>query len=1049
MKTVLCFAQILLAVPLAAQSPSTAWQTEAVSEINREPMHASFLVFGDRSSAIAGDWQRSPSYISLNGTWKFRWVEKPSLAPSDFFTPEFDDAGWSDFPVPANWEMHGYGYPIYVNIRYEFDHLITPDPPKVPPDYNPVGSYRRRISISRDWIGKEVFIHFGAVKSNLWVWVNGTFVGYGEDSKLPQEYNITKFLREGENVIAFQVYRWSDGSYLECQDMWRMSGVLRECYLVARHPVHLRDVEVVPDLDSAYDNGSLRITPAFNDPARAEAYTLDVELLHGKETKHRSTHTVVSLKSQPLLLPVSRPLKWTAETPNLYRLLLTLKDGAGVLREIVPINVGFRKVEIRNGRFLVNGRPVLIKGANRHEMDPSTGMVLSRGRMEQDIRIMKQLNINAVRTCHYPDDEYWYDLCDRYGIYVLDEANIESHGMGYHLTRTLANRPSWKDAHLIRVQRMVERDKNHPSIITWSLGNEAGNGYNMYACYQWIKQRDSRPVQYERAAVGWNIDFEWNTDIVCPMYPSPADIAGWAQKNPDGPRPLIMCEYAHAMGNSMGNFREYWDVIETYPVLQGGFIWDYVDQAIYKRTEKGDTILAYGGDYGPADVPSDKNFLCNGVLHSDRRYNPHAHEVKHVYQNVGTSLLDAVRGMVEVRNKNFFVDLSNVRMEWVVLADGREDQKGEVDNLSVPPRGSARLQIPFRLKGNDNELFLNVRYFLKKAEPLLPAGYEIAHDQLLLRSLPRPPLTVVPPGKLTKDEKAGSVVLRGDQAQWQFSRETGLLVSYVFRGKELLEEGYALRPNFWRPPNDNDYGAGIPRKLSVWREATEQLRLLSITADVEKSPPGVVATYDLGPASAELIVSYRFGADGSLWVEQRMKPTKPLFTPEEAAKRLDGSAYLPKFGMQLVLPRSFARVEYYGRGPQENYADRNSGTPVGLYRQTVAEQMFDYVRPQETGNRTGIRWFSLLAEEVGVRITSDSLLGVAARNVLDRDLDDGDEKQQRHAAELRARPLTVVSVDHAQMGVGGIDSWGAWPLPEYRLPVREYVYRFTITPFER
>ncbi len=1048
MKTVLLFALILISVYAAAQSPERAWQTEAVSEINREPMRASYYVFENRAMALTGDWHQSANYISLNGAWKFNWVENPVAAPKDFFRVDYDDKAWGEFQVPANWELHGYGYPIYTNIRYEFDHLMKPDPPRVPHDYNPVGLYRKTILIDRSWMGKEIFIHFGAVKSNLWVWVNGEFVGYGEDSKLPSEFNITKHIKEKENIIAFQVYRWSDGTYLECQDMWRMSGVLRHVYLVARTPVHIRDVEIIPNLDDSYVNGSLSVIPTFANVERGSEYEIEIELLRDGVSKYRSTQSVLSLLGKPLAIQMKEPLLWSAEVPNLYRLLLTLKDGKGAVQEVIPFNVGFRKVEIKQGRLLINGKAVLIKGVNRHEMDPTTGMVISRESMERDIRLMKQLNINAVRTSHYPTDEYWYELCDRYGIYVINEANIESHGMGYHLARTLGNRPSWRDAHLARVQRMVERDKNHPSVIGWSLGNEAGNGYNMYECYLWLKSRDARPVQYERAHVDWNLNFEWNTDILCPQYPSPQSLASFAQNNPDSRRPFIISEYAHAMGNSLGNFKEYWDVIEQqYPVLQGGFIWDFADQALYKISSAGDTILAYGGDWGPPNIPSDRNFLCNGILHADRRYNPHAFEVKKVYQNISARLLDAGAGLVEVENKNFFTNLSNVRMEWTIVANGREAERGTVEKLSVPPRGSATVRVPLKRRDSGSEIFLNIRFFLKKPEPLIPAGYEIASEQLLVSEGVGAVLGIAPPGVLSVKEESERVIVKSAVAQWEFKRESGFLVRYTWNGRELIENGFPLKPNFWRPPVDNDYGAGIPERLSVWKEATERPTLLSLKVDSIDGRYCVMTSYDLAPAGAKLSLTYSFGKEGELMVEQTLDATRPIPSPGEADKNRDGSSYIPKVGMQLVLPQPFSRIEYYGRGPHENYTDRSHSAYLGIYRQTVGEQYFPYVRPQETGNKTGVRWFSVLSEDVAVRIESDAPLSMSAKNFLDEDLDDGMEKQQRHAAELRPRPLTVLNIDYRQMGVGGIDSWGAWPLPEYRIPYKSYSYRFAITPY--
>ncbi len=1035
--------------PLSSQDLTTVWQTESINEINREPMRASYFLFESKEMALQNDWQNSSNYLGLNGAWKFKWVENPAKAPKNFYVVNFDDSQWDDFKVPTTWEVNGYGYPIYVNIKYEFEHLLKPDPPYVPMDYNPVGSYRRKINIEKSWNGKEIFIHFGSAKSNLFVWVNGEFVGYGEDGKLPSEFNITKFVKAGENLIAFQIYRWSDGSYLECQDMWRVSGVTRDCYIYARHPVHLRDFEVIPDLDENYQNGSLQIKTSFVNALRGANYSLDVELLDGNATRYQSSHKLESLTDKPISINIDNPLKWTAETPHLYKLLLTLRDETGNITEVIPQNVGFRKVEIKGGRFLLNGKAIYFKGVNRHETDPATGQTISKTRMEQDIRLMKELNINAVRTSHYPNDEYWYDLCDRYGLYVLDEANIESHGIGYKLDRTLANRPSWKEAHLNRVRRMVERDKNRPSVIYWSLGNEAGNGYNMYECYLWLKQRDSRPIQYERAAVDWDNHFEWNTDVVCPMYPSPNSLATFGQNRADSPRPLIMCEYAHAMGNSMGNFKDYWDIIKKYPVLQGGFIWDFVDQALYKVNSAGDTIFAYGGDWGPANVPSDKNFMCNGVVHPDRRYNPHAYEVKKVYQNITTRLIDTTNIVIEIFNENFLTDINNVRLNWTQVVDGLEKQKGTVASLPAAPRQSFKCKLPVKYAANSSEVFVNLGYVLKSAEPLLPAGYEIAKEQLVVKNAWKNPLAVAASNQIQVISTDDHIMLKSPVAQWHFSKQSGLLTRYIYKEKNILQEPYTLKPNFWRPPTDNDYGASIQKKLKAWKEATTKQALISLAIDsTDKTHIKIRVAYDLGAElEAKLYLTYAFSNNGELLVEQRLETHKNIPSADRVEDKLDGLYHLPKFGMQMVLPVEFSEIEFYGRGAHENYGDRNYSAHVGIYRQTVKEQCFDYVRPQETGNKTDIRWYKVLSPNLGVRLESDTLLSITTRNFLDEDLDDGETKQQRHAAELKPRDFAVVNIDYKQMGVGGIDGWWAWPLEPYRLPYKNYSYRFKITPF--
>jgi len=1016
------------------------WQNEQIVEENREPMHDSYFVFESVEAAKNNDWRRSLNYIDLDGTWKFKWLEKPADIPEDFEKPDFSDNGWDNFSIPANWEMHGYGYPIYVNSRYDFDFLMEPNPPIVPESYNPTAIFRRTVMIPSGWKGKEVFIHIGAAKSNLTVWINGEYVGYGEDGKLPHEFNITSYLKEGSNLIVLKVMRWSDGSYLECQDMWRISGITRDSYLVARNKVRLQDIEIIPDLDKEYINGSLKITPTFITGSGNEK--LELQLIDGANTIATKEIPVSNeTQGKAVVINVKNPRKWSAEIPNLYTLNFVLKDNAGKIQEVIPKKIGFRKVEITNGHLLVNGKAVYIKGVDRHEVDPSTGQTLSHETMEKDIQTMKRYNINAVRTSHYPNDEYWYDLCDRYGIYLVDEANIESHGIGYNLSRTLGNKPSWLTAHLKRMQRMVERDKNRPSVIIWSMGNEAGNGYNFYEGYNWIKQRDpSRPVQYERAHVYSRtpLEFEWNSDIINPMYASPKSLEDYAAIHPTQDRPVIQCEYAHAMGNSMGNFLDYWNIYRSNPDFQGGFIWDFVDQSFYKKKADGTTIYTYGGDYGPADVPSDKNFLDNGVFAPDRSPNPHAYEMKKVYQNILTTLKSEGSSKIEVEvyNEFFFKDLENVRMEWEIQGDGKSVSKGFVADLNIGPHERKTFALGETPSSPAKEIFLNIKYKLKSEEPFLPAGYVIANEQLQLRNNFANTLSIEGGKALVKDDSNNQLTFRAGKTLISFDEKTGFISKYVAGGINILKDGFYMQPDFWRAPTDNDMGADLQKKLQVWKTVTNNLPLNKINSEtLSGNRVKVTANYDLPDVHASLAITYEFNDSGEMIVTQTLHADTTQEVP-----------MLPRFGMMMVLPSGFNRVQYFGHGPYENYCDRNYASEVGIYDQSVAEQYYPYIRPQETGNKTGIRWYTLYdSKKNGIRIESNRLLEITSLPYLDSDLDDGLAKQQRHAGELPKRDLTWISIDYKQMGVGGINSWGSWPLEQYRLDYGDYNYSFRIS----
>jgi len=1026
---------------LNAQEKIPFWQNEKINEDNREPMHAAYYVFENETTAVKNEWRQSKNYLDINGEWKFKYVENPAALPKDFEKTNFNDKAWDNFKIPETWDVNGYGYPIYTNTTYDFAKYIKINPPFVPTDYNPTGVYRREITIDKSWEGKDIFLHIGAAKSNLTVWVNGLYVGYGEDGKLPSEFNLNKYVKAGKNTIVLQVMKWNDGSYLECQDYWRMSGITRDSYLIARNKAHLNDFEIIPDLDANYINGSLKITTQFSNLNAKDNYTLEVQLKDGDKIITSKVISALSEK-QTFEFAVNNPKKWSAEIPNLYQVTFILKDKKGNTVEVIHHKVGFRKVEIKGGQLLVNGKAIYIKGVNRHETDPATGQTVSRQRMEEDIKLMKEFNINAVRMSHYPNDEYFYELCDKYGIYVVDEANIESHGMGYDITKTLGNKPEWELAHLQRMQRMVERDKNYTSIIIWSMGNEAGNGYNFYRGYLWIKNRDkSRPIQYERATAGaWDgkdLKYEWNSDIIDPMYSSPNKMEEYILANPNPSRPYIQCEYAHAMGNSMGNFKDYWDVIRKYPNFQGGFIWDMIDQSVYKTQPDGTVVFAYGGDFGPKDVPSDNNFLDNGVFSPDRKPNPHAFEMRNVYQNILTSWENKEKGTIKVYNEFSFKDLSNVTLHWTLILDGVKESTGIIDNLEIDPTQSKIYTLPIKLGDKKfQEAFVNISYQLKQEEPFLPKGFEIATEQLALKGSWKNDIAIQGSGKITVEKNANNTVFKSDKATIAFDKKTGFINGYSFNNLPIIKEGYQLRPNLWRAPNDNDFGANFQKNLVAWKEATESPALVNWTFAATKDNKVLVkATYNLPQVAATLELNYEFNGNGELNVKQKLNLDQTRQQP-----------ILPRFGMEVIVPKDFSNLTYYGRGPHENYIDRNYSSKVGLYTQTVSEQYYPYIRPQETGNKTDIRFLELSGAQLKLTVTSDELLAITALHFLNEDLDDGVQKDQRHAAELKERDLTSLKIDYKQMGVGGIDSWQAWPMEKYLLRDKNYQYQFKITP---
>ena len=1013
----------VLALTAGAQT-FQEWRNPEINAVNRAPMHTNYFAFENADAAKKADKKQSTNYMTLNGTWKFNWVKDADSRPTDFWKTGFNDKGWDDLQVPAVWELNGYGDPIYVNVGYAWRNQFQNNPPEVPTENNHVGSYRREIVVPASWKGKDIIAHFGSVTSNMYLWVNGRYVGYSEDSKLEAEFDLTPYLKPGQkNLIAFQVFRWCDGTYLEDQDFFRYSGVGRDCYLYARNKKRIQDIRVTPDLDAAYQNGSLAVNLDLKGSGKVDLELVDAQ---GKQVA-----TATANKSGLVTMNVENPKKWSAETPYLYTLRASMQGS----NEVIPVKVGFRKIELKGDQILVNGKAVLFKGADRHEMDPDGGYVVSRERMLQDILRMKQLNINAVRTCHYPDDNLWYDLCDQYGIYVVAEANIESHGMGYG-KETLAKNPSYKKAHMERNQRNVQRGYNHPSIIFWSLGNEAGYGPNFEQCYTWIKNEDkTRAVQYEQAGTN---EF---TDIFCPMYYDYDACKKYSEGNID--KPLIQCEYAHAMGNSQGGFKEYWDLIRKYPKYQGGFIWDFVDQSNHWKNKDGIDIYGYGGDFNKYDA-SDNNFNDNGLISPDRRPNPHAHEVGYFYQSIWTTPGDLSKGEIKVYNENFFRDLSAYYMEWQLLANGEVMQTGVVQDLNVAPQQTATLKLNLNTEKicPCKELLLNVTYKLKAAETLMPAGSTVAYDQLTIRPYTAKALElknqkasnldiVVP---VIKDNDHNYLIVEGENFIIEFNKHNGYLSRYEADGMQLLNPGAQLTPNFWRAPTDNDYGAGLQHRYAVWKNPG--LKLTSLKQSIENEQAIVQAEYEMKAVKGKLFLTYVINNEGAVKVTQKMEAGK-----EEKVSDMF------RFGMQMQMPENFNEVEYYGRGPVENYADRNHSTLIGKYRQTVAEQFYPYIRPQETGTKTDLRWWRVLnISGNGLQFVGDAPFSASALNYSIESLDDGVQKDQRHSPEVAKAPFTNLCIDKVQMGLGCVNSWGTLPLEKYRVPYQDYEFSFILTP---
>ena len=1041
---------------VAIQQPTfTEWHDLQVNEINRLPLHTMHFAYDPNDFPGTGaeylDKKKSMNYLSLEGTWKFNWVANADERPTDFYKTDLDDSKWNNIQMPGNWEMLGYGQPEYVNVGFAWRGHFDQQPPAVPTKDNHVGSYRREINIPANWDGKRVIAHFGSVTSNIYLYVNGKFAGYAEDSKVAAEFDITPFLKKGKNLIAFQTFRWCDGSWCEDQDFWRLSGPARENYLYARSKEHrLLDVRVETELKNNYKDGALNIT------AKVQGNTLAYFGLYdpdGKEVIVTGTDNVRNGVAK-YQLRVKNVRKWSAETPNLYTLVVSPIQNGGMYLpyEIVQVKVGFRKVEIKNKQFLVNGQPVLLKGADRHEIDPDEGYNVSEQRMIQDIMMMKRMNINAVRTSHYPNDPRWYDLCDKYGLYVVAEANQESHGFQYG-DDAAAKKPEFAKQIMERNQHNVSMFYNHPSIVTWSMGNETVMGDNFLKAYKWIKSQDkTRPVQYEQARRGEG------TDIFCPMYYSVAASEKYA-KDPNSPMPLIQCEYNHTMGNSGGNLSDYWNLIRKYPILQGGFDWDFVDQALHRNIVKPMSILpykmnneelrkieyCYGGDYNKYD-PSDNNFNCNGIIGPDRQMNPHAYEVAYQYQNIWAKMVNAETGEVSVHNENFFRDLSNYALAWSLEEDGVETQNGTIADLDVPAQQTKNFTIPYdksKIKGK--EVFLNIDFRLKEAEPLLTAGQVMAYAQLPVvakQACSGDCSKMLAQGHGKKKMKLAAkknnvVAVTTPNLTFKLDRSTGLISEYAYNGKSMLGEGGTLKPNFWRAPTDNDMGAGLQKKFKVWKNPQMNLKNIDVKKDKKTNTVTIVTSFDMPEVQGQMDITYLvFANTGAVKVTEDFKAT-------EGAKVSD----MFRFGMLLQMPYSMEKSTYYGRGPIENYSDRKDCMRIAIYNDEADNQYFPYIRPQESGTKSDIRWWKQTdATGLGLQVKSCAPFYASALHFDTEELDDGDEKEQRHSFDLKKSKFTNLFLDAAHMGVGGENSWGAWPLEKYRVHYGNKTFNFVLIP---
>ena len=1012
------------------------WENFDVLHINRLPSAANFMGYPTKELALQGDKSQSPYFQSLNGTWKFHFVPRSDERPMDFFQKGYDVSGWDDIKVPSNWELQGFGYPFYVGSGYG----IKKNPPLIAVENSPVGSYRRTFTIPAHWNKRQIILYFGGVASAFYVWVNGEKVGYSQDSKTPSEFDITPYVKQGENEIAVQVFKFSDGYYLEDQDYWRFAGIQRDVYVYARSATHVRDYEVVTDLDGEYKNADFHLFVELGKAGEGKIKGAEVEVSllekSGKSIYNERKRWNAADRELHFKKEVREPLLWSAEKPNLYRLLITLRVN-GKPEQYISQYVGFRKSEIKHAQLLINGKPVYIKGVNRHEHDPYNGHVVDEASMLRDIQLMKENNINSVRTSHYPNDPRWYELCDIYGMYVVDEANIESHGMGYKPDQCLANQPEWEKAFIDRTERMFERDKNHPCVIIWSLGNETGEGCNFAATYKWVhtNDRSQRPVHSEDGIKGPY------TDIFCPMYKKIDVLINHSLYLPS--KPLILCEYAHAMGNSVGNLQDYWDLIYKYDQLQGGFIWDWVDATFDIKDKNGNKIWAYGGDMGFVGVPNDSNFCANGLVAADRSLHPHIWEVKKVYQYIHFEPVAFTTKQIKVTNWHDFIGLEDYKLHWTVETDGKAVQSGEMDFPTMTARSSAFITIPMNLIPNDGkEYFLKLEAFTKKEAPLVPKGHQVAMEQWQLNPEGERLLNATWTARelvdktINTERTPDAITLTGENFRIAFSTADGEMTELLYNGKNLIKEG--LQPNFWRALTDNDVANNHLERCGIWKFAGKNAKLQSIDLkeDSNKKLATVTVNYKLEAQESTLQTIYQVRPNGAVKVSMHFVPGNRAL-PE-----------MPRLGMRMILPAEYDVMTWLGRGPQENYADRKTGYPIGLYTATVWEQFHPYVRAQETGNKTDVRWVALRNKAgEGLLITGEEPLNVSAWNFPLEDIDYvAFNTERRHGGSIMKKDMVWLNIDHRHMGVGGDNTWGAQVHPEYTITPHEWQYSFTMQP---
>lgn len=1023
----LCLALLSMSSGALAQSESR-WQNVNINQQNREPRRANFFAFENLEKAQSFDKKKSVNYLSMEGMWKFNFVKDHNKRPANFFALKYDDSQWKDFPVPGLFELNGYGDATYKNIGYAWATQFDPNPPYISELNNYTGSYRRTFELPKNWKGKDVYFHVGSATSNLTLWVNGKYVGYSEDSKVAAEFNISKYLKPGKNLIAMQVMRWCDGSYFEDQDFWRFTGIAREVYLYARPKLHAADIRLNAALENNYQDGVLNYKVSLKGGKTDVAITLCDK--DGKQ--------IAQATGAQGVIKVPKVNAWTAETPYLYKAYITLKNKQGAA-EVIPQKVGFRNVEIKNAQLLVNGQPVLVKGADRHEMDPDGGYVVSLERMIQDIKIMKQLNINAVRTSHYPCDPRWYDLCDEYGIYITAEANLESHGMGYE-EKSLAKFPEYIVPHIERNEGNVKPLINHPSVIVWSLGNESGYGVNFEKAYDWVKACDTtRPAQYERGG------YDSKTDIYCPMYIGYEESESYCKSN--GTKPYIQCEYAHAMGNSEGGFKEYWDLIRKYPKYQGGYIWDFVDQGLRDKSPvTGKEIFTYGGDYGRYPA-SDYNFNCNGIIAPNRRLNPHAYEIQYVLQNVWIKDFDAENGSFNVYNENFFKNIDDLSLTATLFANGVKlttiaipDTKGIAPQATKLVKSEALKSAIEKAEAEHatEEITINFAFASDGSQPLVDKGQVMARQQIILNGyeFDKVDAPANTDSKIEVEETNSYVKVSAERMSVTIGKKTGMIDYLDVDGEPMLKFRESMTPEFWRAPTDNDYGASLQKKMRVWKNP--QMNLKSFDKSESKDSVVLTANFEMPEVKAELMLRYRINAAGEVAVTEKM-------TTDKEAKVAD----LFRYGMQLQMPVSFSKLEYYGRGPEENYIDRHSSSFIGKYEANVKDEYYPYVRPQESGNHTDIRYFSIFNPTTGKGITFEGYapMECSAIPYLVEDLDAGIEKEHawgQHSGDLVEKGLVQLHIQQRQFGLGCIDSWGSSPMEKYRMHYQDRCFSFVI-----